>query len=111
MDAYKRGAFLEKADRFNKDKPSDVPGTNIVHNLFLTHFNLDCEIGPGAYSTDSKTNTKPTTASGPKHSATERYAALQRKLEDLERIHADGKKSVSNMRVHVLRNYCRLLTL
>ena len=25
-DAYKRGAFLEKTNRFDKDKPSDVPG-------------------------------------------------------------------------------------
>ena len=25
-EAYKRGAFLEKTNRFNKDKPSDVPG-------------------------------------------------------------------------------------
>ena len=28
-DAYKRGAFLEKTNRFNKDKPSDVPGTSV----------------------------------------------------------------------------------
>ena len=25
-DAYKRGAFLEQTNRFDKDKPSDVPG-------------------------------------------------------------------------------------
>ena len=32
---------------------------------------------------------------GLKQSAAERYAALERKLEDLEKVHADGKKSVS----------------
>jgi hypothetical protein len=26
LDAYKRGAFLEKTHRFSKEKPSDVPG-------------------------------------------------------------------------------------
>jgi hypothetical protein len=25
-DSYKHGAFLEKADRFDKDKESDIPG-------------------------------------------------------------------------------------
>ena len=25
-DTYKRGAFLEKTNRFNKDKPDDIPG-------------------------------------------------------------------------------------
>jgi hypothetical protein len=41
MDAYKRGAFLDKADRFNKDKPSDVPGANIV--LAFTRLNSDVQ--------------------------------------------------------------------
>ena len=26
LDAYKHGAFIEKADRFTEAKPSDVPG-------------------------------------------------------------------------------------
>ncbi|KAJ6593823.1 hypothetical protein B0H19DRAFT_1092162 [Mycena capillaripes] len=73
LDAYKRGAFLEKAGRFSKDLPSEVPG-------------------PGAYNTngkpDSKSNSKPLVASN-----TDRYAILQRKVEDLERIHSDGKKA------------------
>ncbi|KIM83361.1 hypothetical protein PILCRDRAFT_819600 [Piloderma croceum F 1598] len=73
-DAYKRGAFLEKADRFNKDRLSDGPG-------------------PGTYDTDAKLQPKPITANELKQSAAERYAVLQRKLDDLERIHADGKKS------------------
>ncbi|KAJ7901749.1 hypothetical protein B0H14DRAFT_2668280 [Mycena olivaceomarginata] len=73
LDAYKRGAFLEKADRFSKDASSEVPG-------------------PGAYNTgtgkpDSKSNAKPPANLG------DRYAILQRKVEDLERIHNDGKKA------------------
>ncbi|KAI8972254.1 hypothetical protein BD414DRAFT_426125 [Trametes punicea] len=72
-DAYKRGAFLEKTNRFDKDKPSDVPG-------------------PGAYDIDSTNgqNKPPTTKSS---SATDRLLALQRKLEDLEKIHVEEKKA------------------
>lgn len=40
----------------------------------------------------AKPTTKPQDAN-----ANERYAALQRKLEDLEKIHAEGKKSVSGL--------------
>ncbi|KAK7057279.1 hypothetical protein R3P38DRAFT_2840380 [Favolaschia claudopus] len=74
LDAYKRGAFLEKADRFSKDSPSDIPG-------------------PGTYDTvgngkpDTKPSSKQSTISG------DRYAILQRKVEDLERIHNEGKKT------------------
>lgn len=53
---------------------------------------------------DAKPHMKSSTASGPKHSAAERYAALQRKLEDLERMHAEGKKSVSEMSVCTMRS-------
>ena len=31
LDAYKRGAFLEKADRFTKEKLLDVPGRHFLH--------------------------------------------------------------------------------
>ncbi|KZT66396.1 hypothetical protein DAEQUDRAFT_458069 [Daedalea quercina L-15889] len=73
-DAYKRGAFLEKTNRFMKDKPSEIPG-------------------PGSYNTDVPVvNGKPTSG-GQKASGLDRYAALQRKLEDLERLHAESKKS------------------
>ncbi|KAF7376077.1 hypothetical protein MSAN_00022500 [Mycena sanguinolenta] len=66
-------AFLEKADRFSKQSTSEVPG-------------------PGAYNTgvgkpESKSTSKPPVNGG------ERYAILQRKVEDLERIHSDGKKA------------------
>ncbi|OJT10266.1 hypothetical protein TRAPUB_13220 [Trametes pubescens] len=72
-DAYKRGAFLEKTNRFNKDKPSDVPG-------------------PGAYDTDStNAQNKPPATKPPV--GTDRLQALQRKLEDLERIHVEEKKA------------------
>ncbi|CAL1706550.1 unnamed protein product [Somion occarium] len=70
-DTYKRGAFLEKTDRF-KAKGSDVPG-------------------PDAYNTETKmtaaklfSNTK---------TSSDRYAVLQRKVEELERLYAEGKKS------------------
>jgi hypothetical protein len=32
-DAYKRGAFLEKADRFTEAKSSDVPGMPDTHTF------------------------------------------------------------------------------
>ncbi|PIL35838.1 hypothetical protein GSI_01498 [Ganoderma sinense ZZ0214-1] len=73
-DAYKRGAFLEKTNRFNKDKPDDVPG-------------------PGAYDADGAGGqNRPPTRTG-NHTTTDRLAVLQRKLEDLERIHVEEKKA------------------
>ncbi|KAH9942451.1 uncharacterized protein BXZ73DRAFT_74707 [Epithele typhae] len=76
-DAYKRGAFLEKTNRFNKDKPSDVPG-------------------PGVYDTEPPSaQNRPPTRNAHNTTATDRLAVLQRKLEDLERIHVEEKKAVS----------------
>ncbi|KAI0744174.1 hypothetical protein C8Q80DRAFT_1185421 [Daedaleopsis nitida] len=74
FDAYKRGAFLEKTNRFDKDKPSDVPG-------------------PGAYDTELNAgqNRPPTRTSNT--SPTDRLAILQRKLEELEQVHIEGKKA------------------
>ncbi|KAI9060302.1 hypothetical protein FKP32DRAFT_1656684 [Trametes sanguinea] len=72
-DAYKRGAFLEKTNRFNKDKASEVPG-------------------PGAYDTDSSNGQNKPPAAKPS-AAGDRLLALQRKLEDLERIHVEEKKA------------------
>ncbi|KAI0329702.1 hypothetical protein GY45DRAFT_844771 [Cubamyces sp. BRFM 1775] len=72
-DAYKRGAFLEKTNRFDKDKPSDVPG-------------------PGAYDADpANGQNKPSTAKT--QGATDRLLVLQRKLEELERVHVEEKKA------------------
>ncbi|KII92246.1 hypothetical protein PLICRDRAFT_466038 [Plicaturopsis crispa FD-325 SS-3] len=71
LDAYKRGAFLEKTDRFSKEKASDVPG-------------------PGAYNIDAK---GPAKSKPPAQSQSSHLAVLQRKLEDLEKLHIDGKKS------------------
>ncbi|KAJ7680245.1 hypothetical protein DFH06DRAFT_1076820 [Mycena polygramma] len=69
LDAYKRGAFFEKADRFSKDAPSEVPG-------------------PSGYGKpDPKPSSKPSANLG------DRYTIMQRKVEDLERIHNDGKKT------------------
>ncbi|TFK91332.1 hypothetical protein K466DRAFT_660114 [Polyporus arcularius HHB13444] len=73
-DAYKRGAFLEATNRFEKDKPSDVPG-------------------PGAYDTGAvkEQNRPPTRTSNT--ASTDRLAVLQRKLEELERVHVEEKKA------------------
>ncbi|KAF8894136.1 hypothetical protein BD779DRAFT_1435431 [Infundibulicybe gibba] len=73
FDAYKKGAFLEKTDRFSKEPAAEVPG-------------------PGTYDSDArKASTK---AGGPKSlDGPDRYAVLQRKVEDLEKIHHDGKKA------------------
>ncbi|KAG2345547.1 hypothetical protein BDR05DRAFT_960483 [Suillus weaverae] len=71
LDANKRGSFLEKTDRFSKEGVSDVPG-------------------PCTYNSVPKAAQKPFTA---KHASDDRYAILLRKLEDLEKVHADGKKA------------------
>ncbi|KAJ7783052.1 hypothetical protein B0H16DRAFT_1658450 [Mycena metata] len=47
--------------------------------------------GPGAYNTNGKPDPKP--YSKPPANFGDRYAILQRKVEDLERIHSDGKKA------------------
>ncbi|KAJ6609836.1 hypothetical protein B0H10DRAFT_2062676 [Mycena sp. CBHHK59/15] len=73
LDAYKRGAFFEKADRFSKDLPSEVPGPGTYNNTLA--------------KTEAKSTTRPPTNLG------DRYAALQRKVEDLERMHNEGKKA------------------
>ncbi|KAF8210151.1 hypothetical protein K438DRAFT_1809081 [Mycena galopus ATCC 62051] len=92
LDAYKRGAFLEKADRFSKDFPSDIPG-------------------PGAYNLAG--GGKPESKSSSKSSGNlgDRYAILQRKVEDLERIHNDGKKAhlAEVERLKLELNQCRRL--
>ncbi|KAG1723803.1 hypothetical protein EDB19DRAFT_1951638 [Suillus lakei] len=71
LDAYKRGAFQEATDHFSKKKVSDVPG-------------------PGTCNSAPKAAQKPSAA---KHASDERYAILLKKLEDLETVHADGKKA------------------
>jgi hypothetical protein len=40
LDAYKKGAFLDKADRFNaQDKPSDVPGQQSTGFMLVLGYN------------------------------------------------------------------------
>ncbi|KAJ7188351.1 hypothetical protein C8R46DRAFT_877187 [Mycena filopes] len=73
LDAYKRGALFEKADRFSKQSPSD-------------HLQ-----GPGTYNSSAKPDTK--SHPKPPPNLGDRYAILQRKVEDLERIHSEGKKA------------------
>ncbi|KAH0589398.1 hypothetical protein H2248_005156 [Termitomyces sp. 'cryptogamus'] len=77
LDDYKRGAFLEKTERFTKDKDHEVPG-------------------PGTYDADPKKAIKSGVNEGkrvPSQTLGDRYATLQRKVDDLERVHNDGKKA------------------
>ncbi|KAF9461301.1 hypothetical protein BDZ94DRAFT_1168036 [Collybia nuda] len=76
LDGYKRGAFLEKTDRFSKERVSEVPG-------------------PGAYDLDPKGTTMKTATKQRilSQNLPDRYAILQRKVEDLEKVHNDGKKA------------------
>ncbi|KAF5321439.1 hypothetical protein D9619_001427 [Psilocybe cf. subviscida] len=69
LDNYKRGAFLEKADRFSKDK-------------------IPMPAGPSSKPLAGATTRKPSSD----HSATERYQLLQKKVDDLEKVHAEGKR-------------------
>lgn len=50
--------------------------------------------GPGTYAADVKVPAAKN-AAGTRVAYGDRYAALQRKLEDLERVHAESKKAVS----------------
>ncbi|KAG5718281.1 hypothetical protein E4T56_gene15094, partial [Termitomyces sp. T112] len=77
LDDYKRGAFLEKTERFTKDKDHEVTG-------------------PGTYDADPKKAIKSGVNEGkrvPSQTLGDRYATLQRKVDDLERVHNDGKKA------------------
>jgi len=74
---YKRGAFLEKADRFNKEKVETAPGTQLVKECVMK-LKLITEIH------------KPSSS----QVAAERYAALQKRVDELEKVHQDGKRNV-----------------
>ncbi|KAL0581865.1 hypothetical protein V5O48_000233 [Marasmius crinis-equi] len=73
FDSYKKGAISEKADRFCKETDSDIPG-------------------PGVYAEKMKPSMKTATKQSSANT-NDRYAILQRKLEDLERIHNEEKRS------------------
>ena len=92
LDEYKHGAFLEKADRFTEAKPSDVPGEPqclCQIGCFLTR-----PEGPGSYpQPDNGVANKPP-AKRVAGATNERYAALQRQLEELERMYAESRKTV-----------------
>ncbi|KAG6830802.1 hypothetical protein H0H92_014651 [Tricholoma furcatifolium] len=79
-DDYKRGAFLDKADRFSKENDDQVLGPDVENK---------------------KKTIRPTTNDSKRMASQrleDRYAILQRKVEDLERVHNDGKKTVSLVR-------------
>ncbi|TCD70335.1 hypothetical protein EIP91_003964 [Steccherinum ochraceum] len=74
FDAYKRGAFLENAGRFMKEKLVEAPKPTGRKT-------------PDP-SRDPKSSRPPT-----KSSSADRCAVLQRKLEDMERVHQETRKS------------------
>ncbi|KAF8993708.1 hypothetical protein BDQ17DRAFT_126162 [Cyathus striatus] len=73
--SYKRGAFLEKADRFSLEKESNAPAP------------------PDAYSTDLKKHPPKQLHSVPPANLADRYAVLQKKVQDLESVHNEQKKA------------------
>ncbi len=52
------------------------------------------DVGPGAYNMEQKTTTSKS-GTGTRIASGDRYALLQRKVEELERLHAESKKNVS----------------
>lgn len=54
-DAYKRGAFLEKTNRFNKDKPSDVPGESLRDDCWVDEALTYCEQDPARMTPTRRT--------------------------------------------------------
>lgn len=77
LNTYKRGAFLEKADRFNKEKIETAPGTQLVMEWVLK-LKFIAE----------------TRKASPTQTGAEQYAALQRRVDELEKVHQDGKRNV-----------------
>ena len=67
VENYKRGAFLEKTDRFAKDQCRYLPSPCISLTYCVPFVVLDPD----------------------------RYVSLQKKVEDLEKLHLQEKKSVS----------------
>jgi hypothetical protein len=59
--------------------------------LQLRQYSANTSTGPGASHSVPKAGQKPFAA---KHPSDDRYAILLKKLEDLEKVHADGKKAV-----------------
>ncbi|KIY74278.1 hypothetical protein CYLTODRAFT_439211 [Cylindrobasidium torrendii FP15055 ss-10] len=72
LDAYKRGAFLEKADRFGTEKIDE---------------------GPPPTTASGPSKSAPKSSRAPSTNMAERYAALQKKVEDLERVHKEDKQA------------------
>jgi hypothetical protein len=69
-DSYKRGAFLEKADRFPKEKPYEGPGENVeganrshpVNTVLSSTDNIPCTSDPTRAPKDtSRPGRKPET--------------------------------------------------
>ncbi|KAF6762958.1 hypothetical protein DFP72DRAFT_874242 [Ephemerocybe angulata] len=73
FDTYKRGAFLEKSERFREPEPSPT---------------TECDMNR------TKTTAAPTHKSGSSVASVDRYAILQRKVEDLEHVHQEGKRAL-----------------
>ncbi len=61
-------------------------------------------LGPGAYDTEGKNIASKKSKTRLKPGSSDRYAVLQKKVEDLETLYQDGKKSV-NSREPTLQRY------
>ncbi|KAL1663521.1 hypothetical protein GGF50DRAFT_102891 [Schizophyllum commune] len=84
LDGYKRGAFLEKTDRFNDNQPE---GTELPPLPPI----------PSSLSSSTKEPPPRQRVKSMKRTTTPlpdgRFLVLQRKLEELERLHQDSKKA------------------
>ena len=79
---------MEKSNRFAKEKLSRGPGETFQPSLAYPIINE--HLGPGAYNNEPQKKTGKT-ALDPSQNIIDRYAVLQRKVEDLEKIHNEDK--------------------
>ena len=92
LESYKRGAFLEKTERFSKENPPPIPGT-LPFLQPTQHPTINSHIVPTFKPVSGKAPAKPLQ----NNVASERYNILQRKVDDLEKVHLEGKKVVRLM--------------
>jgi hypothetical protein len=81
---------LEKADRFSKDKQPAESGA-YPQPLPLNHSLI---MGIPAPTHKPSSSIAHPTKPAPNQSATERYNLLQKKVDELEKVHLEGKKAV-----------------
>ena len=90
LDNYKRGAFLEKTDRFAKEKSPLQSGRCLPEPIGHPRKLISAAEPTHKPSSSVAQPTRPAS----NQSATERYNLLQKKVDDLEKVHLEGKKAV-----------------